>query len=253
MNLSKYISIILLLLFAVALVQCSKEENKEQTLEEIELRDTSSDCLPELGPNCFQFDTIVRDLQLSQFPGCTFKVQYSIQYCFLEDYTWEINIGQFRFLPVLQVGCPEFDDIVGSLRFDTVGLEDFVLDFYSWIRDAIMQYELENIVQPGGGIRVMFSNYFASCSKICFFYIADDYGGKGGGTYLAIMPFEIKCGEDCCAIKSEFVWENDIWNLLQREVISPDDPCEVTSSEECPPETEFSTDCIMHCISLTIY
>lgn len=78
MKLKNYITIILLLLFAVALAQCAKENvTKEEKHMQFELRNPAQNaCEPLAGPNQVTKNVIQGGIYLLTYPECELKEQF---------------------------------------------------------------------------------------------------------------------------------------------------------------------------------
>jgi hypothetical protein len=233
------ISIIFLAAFALALIQCSKDDlnTNIKNITQIQTRTTvDPDCLPTQGQNCTQANDTL-EVSVGLFSGCTFKIVFRVQRCHNTNNDWTYNIGDFQ---LIDHNCPAFDQTVTSLNNGE--LESFLFTFKSQVRDAVISYYL-NHEQQIEGKRITFANYYASCMMACFVKIGK--GGKGDPT-KAIIFYSLNCGDACCKLEVIHQFLNGNWVLISRRTISPGGICN-PAGNVCLPGSFKSTNCFAQC------
>ena len=237
MKIVKYISVILLLLFAVALVQCSKEvATTEENDGEIVLRDS----LSSIGTSCLHTITFPVNctsgvftwiINLPQYPDCDFEVSVDYYLCPGVG-ALAIHMGDFRWH--LEFGCPEFYADLDTAYIN--GTEDqFIIEF----NQSVWRKVTENLLA-----------YFTS----------QNYHGVlqveyivGACMYLCGADL-LYCGETCC--RKVNIWERDsgkIWTLVREgEIEQIGEPCihPFYPFPGCDPNVLQTGGCFDNCESL---
>ncbi|MGE5356176.1 MAG: hypothetical protein ACM3PT_08050 [Deltaproteobacteria bacterium] len=214
-NIKNFSIIVMLSAFAIALIQCSKENIEVKNTEALELRNTGSlldflgtSCVPgiiNVGVGCNDeeyIDTLVIN-DLPNYPGCTFKIIYKRYECEalgLKD----VTIGDFQ---ILEHNCQQYSNDLNNAYNGRI-LSNFVINFelsvWNKIRDHIITKYVVGNAYPCGSSALFQINFIrSSCYRI-----ANYNQGNGLG-----VSTKITCGSQCCE-RHTFVCTNPDGSLF---------------------------------------
>ncbi|MBK7093749.1 MAG: hypothetical protein IPH57_01290 [Saprospiraceae bacterium] len=233
-NIQKFVSIIFLAAFVLALVQCSKDEisgiNKLSD-SKIEFRDNNP-CTPDLGgiTTC-DSATIEMFVQIPMYPGCHFRVRFLL---------WECKAGSavayhLSDYEIFDHDCPQYNtDLQNAMNNGLINVFNIGVGKQIW--NSITQWLL-NSTSPSFSV-VTIEYYVASCAKECYWKLKTGYWvGK-----------RYSCGENCCTLKMVYNKVSGQWQLTNKVLGFPSDPCYGARPVDCPlGRDQWSTDCAPQC------
>ena len=234
MKIYKFISIILLLLFAVALVQCGKETGHDINDHAIEQRSVNP-CLPDFTilPDCIEIE-FNWYVEIPNYPGCNFEVQILMYECYDGLDAIAYHLADFE---ILNHNCLNYNiDLQNAISNGVVNHFNIIIQQQIWM--VITQLLLNST--PPSYSYVAMSYYIADCSKFCSIEVQD-------GPFTALVMQKLICGLQCCKLQQGYHKKNGVWKLTNRKVSSPEYPCRGAIIPDCPRGTTYSTECYPQC------
>ena len=239
MNIKNFVSIFMLLLFAVALVQCSKENAATEENVGVEMRNTSQDCVVDIGPQAQTKTERVDNIFLPgidcPFTGLVVYKQYFNRFAFTD------------FILVIP-DDPDCDDLKDHLdglpeqqRLEVMeAITELAYDEAK--RRILQEYADENPEVPE--IKNVLT-YRALCTELCIEYDPDclidekmeleeprEIGARGDKSCW-IWKY-ISCGDGCCKTTADYVRDRDGKIVLYSASTESYGPCENGPPQDWP-------------------
>lgn len=217
MKIHNFISIFLLLLFAVALLQCAKEGASTEENFGVEMRNTSQDCVLDMGPNAQNNSELVDSIFLPYyFTDCPLQV--------FVVYKQLYKLFAFTDYLVIIPDNPDCDGLKDYLESLTdqqklIIMENITEFAFEEAKRRILQDFADGLNLPD--VQDVLT-YRSLCTQLCEFIdfrcivvgegfeIEDpsgpeDIGLRGGDDKNCWIWKRVKCGEGCCKTTAKYV------------------------------------------------